>query len=119
MNTHYDELMPYITKDGSIIREMMHPKVHGNQGASIAEARVPVGASTIMHRHLVSEEIYVVIQGCGTMRLGETQIGISTGDTITIPPQALHNVTNTGSTELVLLCVCVPPYTHKDTVLVE
>ena len=27
----YAEVRPYITKDGSEIRELMHPTVHGNQ----------------------------------------------------------------------------------------
>jgi len=38
--TIYEEIEPYITKDGSIIRELIHPAVHGNSNQSLAEATV-------------------------------------------------------------------------------
>ena len=35
---HYRDIEPYVTKDGSEIRELMHPAVHGNEKQSLAEA---------------------------------------------------------------------------------
>lgn len=35
--------VPYVTLDGSQIRELMHPYGHGSRAQSLAEARVPVG----------------------------------------------------------------------------
>jgi hypothetical protein len=43
-------LATYITKDGSIIRELMHPAVHGGNNVSLAEAIVPAGVETLMIR---------------------------------------------------------------------
>jgi hypothetical protein len=57
MKTEYEKIQPFTTKDGSLVRELMHPKVHGNKKQSLAEAIVPAGAETLRHRHLVSEEI--------------------------------------------------------------
>ena len=48
----YAAVTPYITKDGSVIRELMHPAVHGNQLQSLAEATVQPGQRTQLHRHL-------------------------------------------------------------------
>ena len=48
MRQPYDSVVPYITKDGSEIRELMHPAVHGNQNQSLAEAMVPPGARTLL-----------------------------------------------------------------------
>jgi len=53
----WKEAKPYITKDGSTIRELMHPQVHGNERMSLAEATVPLGKETFLHRHLRSAEI--------------------------------------------------------------
>jgi mannose-6-phosphate isomerase-like protein (cupin superfamily) len=117
MISHYAQLKPYITKDGSIIREMMHPKIHGNAGASVAEATIPVGTTTLMHMHTLSEEIYVVTQGAGRMQLGDKSFDIHTGDTITIAPRTMHSVGNSGNTDLVIICVCVPAYEHDETYL--
>jgi len=62
MITQYKDVQPYVTKDGSLIRELMHPDVHGNRQQSLAEAIVPVGFTTFLHKHLKSEEIYHIAE---------------------------------------------------------
>lgn len=116
--THYDEIRPFITKDGAEIRELMHPHRHGGGRQSLAEARVAPGQSTAMHRHLQSEEIYHVTAGTGRMRLGTEVFAIGPGDTVRIAPGIEHCLENTGSAALCVLCVCTPPYDHDDTALV-
>ncbi|HSW64377.1 MAG TPA: cupin domain-containing protein [Dissulfurispiraceae bacterium] len=114
----YNAVPPYITKDGSIVRELMHPAVHGNRAQSLAEATVPQGGKTRLHQHLKTEEIYHFTAGSGLMELGDERFSVNEGDTICIPPGTLHAVKNTGSVELRILCACCPPYSHEDTELV-
>lgn len=114
------DLVPcYITKDGSTIRELMHPLQHGNRLQSLAEATVAPGATTRLHRHHQSEEIYHVTAGSGVMMLGEERIAIGVGDSVCIAPGVAHAVHNNGETTLVFLCCCTPPYSHQDTELLE
>lgn len=94
--TTYNNIKPYITKDGSEIRELMHPDVHGNVRQSLAEAIVKVGGETILHKHLQSEEIYHITGGHGVMSLGNEQFEVKIGDTICIPPGSSHKIRNTG-----------------------
>ncbi len=108
----------YITKDGSEIRELMHPAVHGSQGASLAEATIPVGMRTLLHRHRASEELYHVSHGQGRISLGEQTLDVTVGDTVCIAPGMAHCIENTGIQPLVILCVCSPAYAHEDTELV-
>jgi len=115
--SEYDTIQPYITKDGSIIRELMHPFVHLNRNQSLAEAVVPPGAITHLHKHLQSEEIYHVLSGIGLMTLGDEQFEIKVGDTVCIAPGTLHRVKNSGVTLLKILCASAPPYSHSDTEL--
>ena len=68
-HTRYADITPYTTKDGSIIKELMHPSVHGNVNQSFAEAEVPVGGCTLLHVHEKSEEIYHITAGQGMMSL--------------------------------------------------
>jgi mannose-6-phosphate isomerase-like protein (cupin superfamily) len=117
LHTRYAELPAYATKDGSEIREMMHPGQHGNAAQSLAEARIAPGATTRLHRHRASEEIYHVTAGHGQMTLGGQRLDIGPGDTIAIPPGTPHDLVNTGGTELIILCCCSPPYSHDDTEL--
>lgn len=113
----YLDIIPYITKDGSEIRELMHPAVHANHNQSLAEAIIPAGTQTLLHRHNNSEEIYHIKAGHGVMQLGEEKFEIRTGDTIAIPPGTPHAVENYGVEPLKILCSCSPPYSHNDTEL--
>jgi mannose-6-phosphate isomerase-like protein (cupin superfamily) len=117
--TDYASTEPYVTRDGSVIRELLHPDLHGNHAQSLAEARIAAGSSTLLHRHHQSEEIYHVTGGEGVMFLDDKRFPIKLGDSISIPPGTPHRVKNTGTDELVILCCCAPAYRHEDTELLE
>jgi mannose-6-phosphate isomerase-like protein (cupin superfamily) len=117
MKTRYDEIEPYTTKDGSTIRELMHPAIHGNHNQSLAEAIIPEGSQTLLHRHRNAEEIYHITAGSGVMKVGEEEFPVSEGDTVCITPDTHHRITNTGATPLKLMCCCSPAYAHEDTEL--
>lgn len=114
-----DQVAPYVTKDGSEVRELMHPAVHGNRAQSLAEATLPPGRRTALHRHLLTEELYHVTAGHGVMTLGERRFTIQAGDTVAIAPGTPHGLENTGTVPLVVLCACSPAYSHEDTELLE
>lgn len=115
--TRRDDVATYVTKDGSTIRELMHPTLHGNRNQSLAEATVPVGGITLLHRHHATEELYHITHGTGHMTLGDETFDVSAGDTVCIPPGTPHRIVNTGTEALRLLCCCAPAYAHDDTEL--
>ena len=111
------DTLPYITKDGSEIRELLHPNSHAIRNQSLAEAIIPPGTKTLLHRHWKSEEIYHVSSGMGLMTLAGETFAIAADDSIPIPPGTPHCVENTGMTALKILCCCAPAYAHDDTEL--
>ncbi|HJW25923.1 MAG TPA: cupin domain-containing protein [Rhodocyclaceae bacterium] len=119
MLQRYGEVASYITKDGSEIRELMHPAIHGNAAQSLAEATVQPGTRTHLHRHRVTEELYHITAGRGRMTLGEEQFPVGIGDTVCIPPGTAHRIEALGDAPLRLLCCCSPAYDHGDTELLE
>jgi mannose-6-phosphate isomerase-like protein (cupin superfamily) len=119
MRTQYAAIPAYKTKDGSEIRELMHPAVHGNSNQSLAEAIVRPGERTLMHLHRTSEELYHVTDGEGVMTLAGRTFRIGPGDTVLIPPGAPHCVEALGERALHILCCSSPPYRHDDTSLVN
>ena len=119
MKTEYEQLPVYVTKDGSLIRELMHPGVHDNRNQSLAEAIVAPGVRTILHRHRATEELYHITQGSGRMTLDRDVFDVGPGDTVCIPPGTPHCIENSGSDELRILCCCAPAYSHADTELLE
>jgi mannose-6-phosphate isomerase-like protein (cupin superfamily) len=118
-HTHYADIAPYVTRDGSEIRELMHPDRHAVSRQSLAEAIVPAGEGTRLHRHRASEEIYHVTAGRGRMTLGAERFEIGPGDTVAIPPGTPHRVDSLGPGPLRILCACGPAYAHADTELLE
>ena len=109
----------FTTKDGSEIRELLAHRNSCIRLQSLAEARLPPGASTTPHHHARTEEIYYILEGQGAMRIGKDRRTVSVGDAIAIPPGQVHQISNTGSTVLKFLCCCAPAYEHDDTILEE
>ena len=113
------ELSPFITKDGSEIRELLAYRNSVIRNQSLAEARLPVGASTQEHYHVRSEEIYYITHGTGRMRIEGEVRDVRAGDAVAIPPGRKHKLWNTGGETLHLLCCCAPAYEHSDTTITE
>jgi mannose-6-phosphate isomerase-like protein (cupin superfamily) len=113
------EVPAFTTKDGSEIRELLAYRNSGIRNQSLAEARVPVGGSTLEHYHPKTEEIYLITAGSGKMRIENETRAVEVGDAIAIPPGRKHKIWNTGAGVLTLLCCCAPAYEHSDTVITE
>ena len=113
------EVPAFITKDGSEIRELLAHRNSVIRNQSLAEARLPVGASTQEHYHPKAEEIYFFTHGTGRMRIENETRDVKPGDAIAILPGQKHKLWNTGTEMLRLLCCCAPAYEHSDTIITE
>ena len=108
---------PFITRDGSRIRSILDRTNAPVRNQSLAEATLPPGSATDGHRHPHTEEIYYVLSGSAAMTVGAESRDLKPLDAVLIPPGAYHRIVNTGSTPLVFLCCCAPPYSHDDTAM--
>jgi mannose-6-phosphate isomerase-like protein (cupin superfamily) len=115
----YDELEPFITLDGSEIREWAGRVSAPAVNQSLAEAIVPVGGATVEHYHVQTEELYLVTAGEGRLRIDGEERVVREGDCALIPPGARHKLFNTGAVALKVVCACAPAYADGDTVLTE
>ena len=100
----------FVTKDGSTIRELHH-----TASQSLAEATLEPDQATERHYHRETEEIYFVVKGSGDMEVDGVHKRIAVGDAVLIPAGAWHTLYNNGTSELRILCCCVPAYRHEDT----
>jgi mannose-6-phosphate isomerase-like protein (cupin superfamily) len=113
-----NEVPAFTTKDNSEIRELLADRNSCIGKQSLAEARLPTGASTVPHYHPVTEEIYYVLEGTALMQIGKESREVGPGDAIAIPPGEIHTIENLGSSVLKFLCCCAPGYENEDTVLI-
>jgi len=114
-----EKLVPFTTKDGSEIRELLAWRNSGIRNQSLAEARLPVGSSTQEHFHIKTEEIYYITHGTGRLRIEEEFQDVGPGEAIAILPGKKHKLWNTGQEPLRLLCCCAPAYENDDTIITE
>lgn len=79
---------------------------------SMARCRVTPGVTTQSHA-LAVHEVYVIQTGMGRMRVGdEPAFDVGPGSTVSIPKQVSQSITNTGSEDLVFICVCTPRFSQ-------
>ena len=102
--------------DGSVIRERMHPDVHGNRAPSLAEAIVKPGHGPHRHCHQLAAEIYRFLCGCGEPQPDDAVRGVPAGDTVPIPPGRWHSAADHGKDDLVFRGCGSPAATAENTV---
>ena len=91
--------------------------VWGNSQADMARLTMRVGASTEAHHHKVMTEVYTIESGEGRLIMDGEAVEVRTGDLIEIPVGVIHQLINTGSTELELGILCIPPFDPTDIYL--
>jgi mannose-6-phosphate isomerase-like protein (cupin superfamily) len=96
--------------DGSELRELLHPERDpAALGYSLAHAIVKPGRATIAHT-LSRTEVYYIVEGRGTMHVGDESQPVRAGHAVHVPPGAVQWIENTGSVGLAFLCIVDPPW---------
>jgi mannose-6-phosphate isomerase-like protein (cupin superfamily) len=81
----------------------------GARNMSVSWLRIPAGVEQTLRSDEGAEQVYVVVQGAGTMSVaGDTQ-GIGEGDLILVPPATDHSIANDGEETLACVSVQSPP----------
>lgn len=102
----------YFFAEGCYITELSNST--DDPAVSIARARLEPGKITRWHYLHDTAERYVVVEGSGLVEVGDLppqQVG--SGDVVIIPPGDRQRMNNTGTTDLVFLAICTPPFTEK------
>jgi uncharacterized cupin superfamily protein len=67
---------------------------------------VPPGASVCpLHAHAVQWELFVILAGQAAVRIGEERHRVRAGDAFIQPPGTAHQITNTGTDDLVFYII--------------
>lgn len=98
----------FVAGDHTRLRELMHP-THDQVaiGYSLAHASVAPGNASLPHR-LVGSESYYILQGKGKMYIEDTVFEVQKDSVFLVPANALQHIENTGTEDLVFLCIVEP-----------
>ena len=104
----HKELVEFYTPEKCFITEVLNSPVFPT---SIALARVEPGITTEWHTLIDTDEVYYILEGKGAMEINNQVAGeMGPKDAILIPANKSQRITNTGNTDLVILCVCTPRF---------
>jgi uncharacterized cupin superfamily protein len=83
----------------------------GGRALGCSMYELPPGKTAFpFHFHSALEEALYVLEGEGTLRIGKTEVAISQGDYVALPPgpDNAHAVSNRGKGPLRYLCMSAP-----------
>ena len=73
--------------------------VTNSESLTLGVASLPPGGALHEHWH-TQEEIYLVLEGSGLVRVGAEELTVEAGSAVFIPNDALHSCENTGASDL-------------------
>ena len=78
----------------------------GATGSELSfQTLVPGQDSGFLHTHKTHEELYFILKGEGTYQVDGEQFAVSEGTVIRVSPEGKRALKNTGTTDLVMLCI--------------
>jgi mannose-6-phosphate isomerase-like protein (cupin superfamily) len=117
IRTH-DATQEYFFAEGCFIAELANAA--DDPDVSIARARLEPGKTTRWHYLRGTAERYVVLQGVGSVQIGDLPAQrVAAGDVVTIPPEVRQRISNVGADDLVFLAICSPRFTATAYVDIE
>ena len=73
--------------------------VTNSASLTLGVASLPPGGALHEHQH-TQEEVYLVLEGSGLVRVGDEEFAVEAGSAVFIPGDALHSCENTGASGL-------------------
>ena len=70
-----------------------------SEALTMGLAKIPPNEALREHRHL-EEEIYLVLEGTGSVTIGGKTLPVGPGTSVFIPGNAAHSCENTGASDL-------------------
>lgn len=94
--------------------QLLFPENSSSTRVTITKVTVAPGASSPVHRHETSEQVWVALSGEGTLLLGDGQTRpIRAGDVVRFADGDLHGIENTSALPFVYLAVTSPPINFR------
>ena len=103
-------------QEGTQIRQIFSPIDTNNAiRYSIAHCTISPGNSSKPHT-MKTSEIYYILQGSGTIHIGEELKEISKNESVLVRPMSKQFIENNGEIDLIALCIVDPAWKQEDEI---
>jgi mannose-6-phosphate isomerase-like protein (cupin superfamily) len=101
--------------DGALVEELNSKEERERLRIGFAYGILPPARNARTHHHNISDEVYFIIKGNGTIKLNNEVSVVQKGSLVYIPKGTSHSLMNLYSKEnLEALCLSYPPYQEND-----
>jgi len=96
-------------------RQLLFPENSESERITITRVTMPPGAVNPRHSHASSEQVWVALEGSGTLLLGEGKtVPFAAGDVVRFSDGETHGFVNSGEQPFVYISVTAPPINFRD-----
>jgi mannose-6-phosphate isomerase-like protein (cupin superfamily) len=95
------------------LKHLAAPWTLGSEHLWVGLSEIDPGSSSNRHEH-EAEEVFYVVEGRGSVEVGDDSEPIEAGTIVLVPPRTPHRLINEGEGVLKVLCSAAPPFTLAD-----
>lgn len=106
--------IPVLKNTGIASEQLLFPENSKSARVTITRVTIAPGAANPPHRHESSEQIWVALEGAGTLLLAEKKTqAFEAGDVVRFEEGDLHGFKNAGAAKFVYISVTSPPLNFR------
>lgn len=106
--------IPTLKNVGIESEQLLFPENSKSSRVTITRVSLEPGAANPRHFHETSEQIWVALEGSGTLLLADKKTQpFAAGDVVRFEDGDLHGFKNTGSSKFVYMSVTAPPVNFR------
>ena len=106
--------IPVLKNTGIASEQLLFPENSKSARVTITRVTLEPGAANPPHRHESSEQIWVALEGAGTLLLADKKTQpFEAGDVVRSEDGDLHGFKNPGATKFVYISVTSPPLNFR------
>ena len=108
------ESIPTLKNSGIESEQLLFPENSASERVTITRVKVPIGGISPRHVHVASEQIWIILEGSGTLLIAEdTTLRITVGDVVRFADGDVHGFSNTGDVPFIYISVTSPPINFR------
>ncbi len=114
MNIQTLDQSPQNHRGGQVSHLLLALGQFGSENLAVTWVEGEPGSEQAVRSHDGREQVYVVVQGRGAMRVGDEVEEVSAGTMILVPPGTDHSIRNIGEERLIYVSATSPPFAMQE-----